>query len=75
MKALEITTICTATVEERWVVIVDDETAAEIIAEPYIALDAFADNLEAGRFSNVVHVENTAVRDEENRDVTEVRTL
>lgn len=68
MKVVKVRTTCIATVEEEWLLAVTDEQAAQALAEPKTALDLL--DLEDVL---VLHVENTDVRDEEDRDVVEVR--
>lgn len=70
MRVLRIKTVCTAAVEEEWIVLVDDETADILLDEPMRALDALSGN---ELNCDVVDVKNTDVRDEEDREVLEVR--
>lgn len=68
MKRLEVEVTATADIEETWVIEVDDETAAAIVADPSEALDHLADGM--------VSITDRTTGNEQDREVksvTEVR--
>jgi len=70
MKVVEVTTVCTATVMERWVLGITDDEAAMVAEHPQEALTLIAESEPI-----VILVENTNVSDEQDRHVLETKEL
>lgn len=70
MKVIEVTTVCTASVSERWLLHVTEEEAREAAENPQSVLD-----LLAMEDVDVLDVKNVDVSNETDRFVDEVRVV